>query len=243
MNIKGSIALVTGANRGIGRTYVKALLDRGAAKVYAAARDTASLADLAADPRVVPLALDVTNAAQIAAAARTASDVTLLVNNAGVANGGDLLRADVVQAARQEMEVNYLAPLALAQAFAPALAAAGGGGVINVLSFLSLAAPRGSVTYSASKAASLFMTRGLRAFLAGQGTRVVATMPVQVETDMGRNLPEPRLTPEEVVAESLDSLENGVDEHFPGELSRRAHTAFTADPKGFQARFLAGGAQ
>lgn len=238
MQIQGSIALVTGANRGIGRAYVQALLDRGAAKVYAAARDAGSIAFN--DPRIVPLALDVSDAAQIAAAAKAAPDVTLLINNAGVIFGGELLRDDVVDAARKEIEVNYLAPLALTQAFAPALKTSRGG-LVNVLSMLAKVAARGAVTYSASKAAGLLLNTALRAELAPHGVAVVAVLPVQVDTDMGRGLPEPRLTPEEVVSETLDALENGADEVYPGVLTRNALAGFTADPKGFQAALLGGG--
>lgn len=235
MHIQGSIALVTGANRGIGRAYMEGLLARGAAKVYAAARDVASLNF--DDPRVVPLALDVANPAQVAAAAKAAPDVTLLINNAGVIFGGELLRDDVVEAARKEIEVNYLAPLALTQAFAPALKASKGG-LVNVLSMLSKVAARGAVTYSASKAAGLLLNTALRAELAPHGVAVVAVLPVQVETDMGKGLPEPRLTPQEVVSETLDALENGTDEVYPGVLTKNALAGFTADPKGFQAALL-----
>jgi NAD(P)-dependent dehydrogenase (short-subunit alcohol dehydrogenase family) len=237
MKIEGSVALVTGANRGIGRTYVEALLAHGAAKVYAAARDPASVAGLveAGGGRVVPLALDVTDPGQVAAAAKAAPDVTLLVNNAGFAGGSSAYTTLDLAAARQEMEVNYFGILSLTQAFAPILKAAGGGAVVNVLSFLSLVTLPRAATYSASKAAGLAVTRSLRAELAGQGTAVVAVMPVQVETDMGRSLPEPRLSTEEVVAETLDAIERGFDEVFPGELTRQNARAFAADPKAVQA--------
>lgn len=238
MQIQGSVALVTGANRGIGRAYVQALLDRGAAKVYAAARDVGSLTF--DDPRVVPLSLDVSDAAQVAAAAKAAPDVSLLINNAGVIFGGELLRDGVVEDARKEIEVNYLAPLALAQAFAPALKASRGG-LVNVLSMLAKVAAKGAATYSASKAAGLMLNTALRAEFAPHGVAVVAVLPVQVETDMGKGLPEPRLTPEEVVSETLDALADGTEEVFPGVLTKNALAGFTADPKGFQAMMLGGG--
>jgi NAD(P)-dependent dehydrogenase (short-subunit alcohol dehydrogenase family) len=234
MKITGSIALVTGANRGIGRAFVDELLKRGAAKIYVAARDPASLTDLPKDARLVPLALDVADEAAVLRAAKAASDVTLLINNAGVAGFHGAISAPDLATARREMEVNYFGPLSMARAFAPHLGASGGGAIVNILSFLSLVTLPRAGTYSASKAAALALTRSVRAELAGQGTRVVAVMPVQVDTDMGRDLPEPRLTPQEVAAEALDAVESGLDDVFPGELTRGSAAAFARDPKGVQ---------
>lgn len=238
MKIEGSVALVTGASRGIGRAYVEALLARGAAKVYAAARTPSAVADLveAGRGRVVALPLDVTDAAQVAAAAEAAADVSLLVNNAGFAGSSSAYRTLDLAAARREMEVNYFGILSVTRAFAPILEAAGGGAVVNMLSFLSLVTLPRAATYSASKAAGLAVTRSLRAELAAQGTAVVAVMPVQVETEMGRSLPEPRLSAQEVAEESLDAVEAGLDEVFPGELTRQNARAFAADPNAVQAQ-------
>lgn len=237
MKIAGSVALITGANRGIGREFVQELLDRGASKIYVTARDPRTLASLveSGGGRLVALALDVTDEAHVAAAAKAAPGVSLLINNAGVAGGHGGISAPSLDAARQEMNVNYFGTLSLIRAFAPTLKASGGGAVVNVLSFLSLVTLPLAGTYSASKAAALAMTRGVRAELASQGTLVVASMPVQVETDMGRALPEPRLSPREVVADTLDAVEQAQVEVFPGELTRRASQAFDADPKGVQA--------
>jgi NAD(P)-dependent dehydrogenase (short-subunit alcohol dehydrogenase family) len=239
MKIQGSIALVTGANRGIGQAFVEALLQRGAAKVYVSARDTSSLSKLLSknDPRVVAVKLDVTNDADIAAAAKSLGDVSLLINNAGFAGGGSAFSTLNVAAARKEMDVNYFGVLSLVQAFAPSLKAAGGGTVVNVLSFLALATLPVWGTYSASKAATLAVTRSLRAELARQGTAVIGVLPVQVDTEMGQDLPPPRLSPAEVVADSLDAVETGAEEVFPGEQTRQMHAAFSANPKGVQAQF------
>ncbi|WEZ82906.1 SDR family NAD(P)-dependent oxidoreductase [Rhizobium sp. 32-5/1] len=125
--------------------------------------------------------------------------------------------------------------LALSRAFAPVLAKVSESAVVNILSFLSLVTIPSAGTYSASKAAGLAATRSIRAELKAQGTEVVAAMPVQVETDMGRELPEPRLQPIEVVSETLDAVEAGQQEVFPGELTRNTAAAFAADPKGVQA--------
>lgn len=236
--IENAVALVTGANRGIGREFVSELLRRGVKKVYLGARDPASLADLVSlDPkRLVALKLDVTKAADIENAATVATDVTLLINNAGFAGGQAIISAPDASIARQEMEVNYFGILALSKAFAPILAKVGQSSIVNVLSFLSLVTLPSAGTYSASKAAGLAATRSIRAELKGQGTHVVASMPVQVETDMGRSLPEPRLQPLEVVRDTLDAVETGLEEVFPGELTRNVAAAFAADPKGVQAQ-------
>lgn len=242
MDINGSIALVTGANRGIGRAFVDELLKRGAAKIYVAARDTASLCDLVrdGDRRLVPLPLDVTDPDQVAAAASVARDVTLLINNAGYAAFEGAISAPDLDDARREMEVNYFGPLALTRAFAPLLASAGGGAVLNMLSMLSLVTLPLAGTYSASKAAGLSLTRSLRAELATQSTQVIGVLAVQTDTDMGTKMPEPRMTPQEVVADALDAIQAGAnDEVVAGAQSRKIHQAFTTDPKGLQAMMSA----
>ncbi|BDI29561.1 short-chain dehydrogenase [Capsulimonas corticalis] len=239
MNIHGSVALVTGAHGGIGRAFVAELLKRGAAKVYITARDPASLSALleSGDHRLVPLTLDVTDPAQVAAAAVAASDVTLLINNAGYAAFEGAISAPDLTYARQEMEVNYFGPLAMTRAFAPVLAASGGGAILNMLSMVSLVSLPVAATYSASKAAFLSVTRSIRAELTAQGTPVVGILAVQTETEMGAKLPEPRLTPEEVVSDALDAVQAGANEEIAaGALSRNAYNAFTADPKALQAK-------
>lgn len=166
MQIQGSIALVTGANRGLGRHFADQLLERGAAKVYAAARRP-ELVDL---PGVEPLQLDITDPGSVAAAVRTAADATLLINNAGIANTADLLTGDL-DLARAEMETNFWGTLTVIRAFAPQLA---GGAILNVLSALSWASFPGSGGYAASKAAEWSLTNGVRLELAAQQTQVTA---------------------------------------------------------------------
>ena len=237
MKVKGSVALVTGANGGIGRAFVADLLERGAAKVYVGGRSEGALAPLLADgdPRVSPLVLDITDGAQVARAAAAARDVTLLVNNAGYSAHIGTLSTPDLDGARREMEVNYFGTLRMSRAFAPVLASAGGGAIVNVLSFLSLATLPMAGTYSASKAAALSLTRSLRAELAAQGTSVLASMPVQVDTPMGAWSTQEKVTPHEAASESLDALEDGETEVFPGGPSRAAADALAADPKGLQA--------
>lgn len=237
MKIENAVVLVTGANRGIGRTFVEELLKRGAAKIYVSARDTASLSDLlkAGDSRLVALPLDVTDPDQVAAAASVANDVTLLINNAGYAAFDGAISATSIDDARQEMEVNYFGPLAMTRAFAPVLAKTGGG-VVNMLSMLSLISLPMAATYSASKAAGLSLTRSIRAELAGQGTQVVGVLAVQAETEMGAKMPEPRLSPLEIVTDTLDAVEAGSnDEVVAGAQTRGIHDKFTANPQQVQA--------
>lgn len=239
MNINGSVALVTGAHGGIGRAFVASLLKRGAAKVYVTARDTASLADLLkdGDSRLVPLTLDVTNADQIAQAAIDAPDVSLLINNAGYAAFQGAIAAPQLDDARREMEVNYFGPLALSRAFAPVLRAAGGGAIVNMLSMAALVSLPVTGTYSASKAAFLSVTRSIRAELAAHGTTVIGVLAVQTESAIGNRLPEPRMSPVEVVEDTLEAVQSGQnDEITAGAQTRGAYQAFTADPKGFQAK-------
>jgi len=236
MNVKNSVVLLTGANGGIGRAFVRELLQRGASKIYLGARDTESVKDLLAESnKLVALELDITNPAQVANAAKVASDINLLINNAGQAKFTGALSAADTANARDEMEVNYFGVLALSQALRNTPAFQSGGAIINILSFLAHVTLPVAGTYSASKAAALSLSRTLRAELKTRGVQVLAVMPVQVDTAMGAALPEPRLTPSEVASDSLSALEAGEDEVFPGELSRGAAQAFKNDPAGLQA--------
>src|SRR6516165_6810355 len=171
MDIKGTVALVTGGNRGIGRSFVEALVKRGAAKIYAGAREPAKLADLVDRFRgkVVALKLDITKPADIAAAATTCRDVKLLVNNAGINRQAGLIAAKDLASARAEMETNYFGPLSMCRAFAAILAGNGGGAIINMLSILARVNLPMYGSLSASKAAALSLTQGVRAELAKQG--------------------------------------------------------------------------
>ena len=237
MEIEGSVVLLTGANGGIGRAFVQELLARGAVKIYLGARNAGSLQSLlATSDRLVPLTLDVTKPDQVAEAAKLASDVTLLINNAGAAVFTGALSAKDTAGARQEMEVNYFGVLSLAQAFRDTPAFRQGGAIVNLLSILALVTLPVAGTYSASKAAALALTRTLRAELKGRGVQVLGVLPVQVDTALGAALPEPKLTPAEVASGALDALEAGEDEVFPGALSQGAAQAFRADPAGMQAQ-------
>ncbi|GAA3290697.1 SDR family oxidoreductase [Dactylosporangium vinaceum] len=232
--IDGSVALVTGANRGIGLAIVRALLDRGAAKVYAAVRDPQTVAALREQygARVVALRMDVTDGHQVAEAARAATDVDLLVNNAGAFQPTDLTDDAVVAVARREMEVNYFGVLRMVHGFADTLARHGGA-IVNVGSVAGLSNVPLQPTYSASKAAQHSLTQAARAVLAGRGVRVHGAYPGPVDTDMTKDLPPQfeKASPEAVAAAILDGLEAGHDDIFPDAFAAALGEQFQASPK------------
>ena len=232
MEVDGAIALVTGANRGLGRAFVEVLLEQGAARVYAAARRSETLdAVIAFDPeRVIPVALDITNDDDVTRAVSNSADVNLLVNNAGVLlNSGGFVSHPDFDALHHEFEVNFFGTLRMCREFAPILGRNHGGGIINILSILSLVTAPVVGSYCASKAAALSLTRGIRAELAAQGTRVIAAMPGLMDTDMGQHYDDVKMPPRDCVEASLDALRNGIDEIFPGEQSRGLSTAYFDD--------------
>jgi NAD(P)-dependent dehydrogenase (short-subunit alcohol dehydrogenase family) len=222
MQIEGTTALVTGANRGLGRRFAQALLDRGAARVYAAARNPESV-DL---PGVVPVRLDITDPAQVAAAASLASDVRLLVNNAGSGTGARLLDGDLADV-RLEMETHYFGTLSMARAFAPVLAANGGGAVLNVLSVLSWTTLPGTDAYSAAKAAELSLTNALRLALADQKTLVTGLHVGYMDTDMAANVDGPKSDPLVIANLALDGVEAGAPEVVADDISRTVRSALS----------------
>ncbi|MBD2771959.1 SDR family oxidoreductase [Iningainema tapete] len=240
MKIEGAVTLVTGANGGIGKHYVEALKTAGAARIYAAARDAGKVADLVSiDPkRVIAIALDITNEKSIAEAAAHCQDVNLLINNAGIALFKGLIAAPDLSSARSEMEVNYFGTLAMCRAFAPILKNHGGGAIINMQSILSRVSLPRNGGYSASRAASLSMTQGVRAELAAQGTLVVAVMPATVDTDMSKNDPPPKVSPNEVAASALQAVIDGVEEIYPGEQATSMAAQLLSDPKAVE-KYLA----
>ena len=217
MKIKDSVVFITGANRGLGLSFAKAALAAGARKVYAAARDPKSIT-LAG---VTPVALDVTQPAQIAAAVAACGDVTLLVNNAGISRGSNLLGAGAVDAAWAEFETNFFGPWALTQAFAPVLAANGGGAVINVLSALSWTTFPSVATYSTTKSAAWSLSNGLRNELAGQGTQVTSLHVAYMDTDMAAHVPGAKASPDDVARQALAGVEAGKPEVLADEVSRQ----------------------
>ncbi len=225
MRITGSIALVTGANRGIGRQFALQLLQRGASRVYATAR-TPALVDV---PGAEVIRLDLTDPASVTDAAALAADVTLLVNNAGIATDQDLLNGDLEQI-RLEMETNFFGTLGVVRAFAPVLSRNGGGAILNVLSALSWFSFPGSNAYAAAKAAEWSLTNSIRLELADQGTQVTGLHVGPVDTDMGAGYDGPKVDPADVASRALDGVEAGHVEVLADELSAQVKAALARDP-------------
>jgi NAD(P)-dependent dehydrogenase (short-subunit alcohol dehydrogenase family) len=223
VDLRNSVVLVTGSNRGIGKSFVQGFLDRGAAKVYATARTPLAYDD----PRVVPLALDVTDADSVAAVAAAAPDVTILVNNAGITGTGPLATSKIKGIA-DVIDTNVLGPIRLVQAFAPILAANGGGAIVNVASALSWLAGTGD--YGVSKAALWQVTNSLRVELRDQGTLVQGLHLGYTDTDMTANVTAPKGDPADVVAASLDGLEAGLSEVLADDTARYAKSILGGDP-------------
>lgn len=214
MDISSCTALVTGANRGLGSRFATELLRRGA-KVYGGARNP----DSVAIDGVIPVALDVTDPVSVAAAVEAAGDVTLLINNAGIATDTDLLTGDL-DGARRELDTNYFGTLSVTRAFAPVIEGNGGGGVLNVLSVLSWLSIPESAGYCASKSAAWSMTNALRVQLAGKGIRVTALHVGLMDTDMTAGMEGQKTDPADVATQAVDGIAAGAYEVLADEISR-----------------------
>ena len=229
MDITGSVALVTGANRGLGARIVAGLLERGAARVYAAARTLTSLDDIVGE-RVVPLALDIDDDASVAAAARAASDVTLLINNAGVLSLGGVLDLDPAEAER-DLRTNYFGTLRATRAFVPVIEGNGGGAIANVITIVALAPMGVMAGYSASKAAQHSMTQALRVELRPRGIDVYGAYPAGIDTDMLAGLDVAKAKPEVVAGRILDGIAKREAMIFPDDVSAGAGDVYLRDPR------------
>jgi NAD(P)-dependent dehydrogenase (short-subunit alcohol dehydrogenase family) len=215
MDLTGRTALVTGANRGLGRRFAEQLRDRGAV-VYAGARNPSAV-DL---DGVTPIALDVTDPASVAAAARTIGDASIVINNAGSATGSSLLTGELADI-RLEMDTHYFGTLAVTRAFAPQLGQHEQSAVLNVLSVLSWVTFPNVGAYCAAKSAAWSLTNALRLELAGQGTRVTALHVGFMDTDMAKAVTEPKADPAEVARLALDGVVAGAPEVLADETSRQ----------------------
>jgi NAD(P)-dependent dehydrogenase (short-subunit alcohol dehydrogenase family) len=230
MEINNSVALVTGANRGLGRAFAQRLLERGARKVYATARRPETV-DL---PGAEVLALDVTDPESVRAAAAAAPDVSLLVNNAGITTGAGLVTGSL-DTVRHELETNMFGPLGLIRELAPALAANGGGAVVNVLSAMSWFGVNGANTYHMTKAAAWAMTNGVRLELADQGTLVTSVHLGLADTDMAAGLSVTKIAPADLADAALDGVEAGSAEVLADQWSRDVKARLPLAPEEFNA--------
>ncbi len=224
MHIQNAVVLITGANRGTGLAFARELLARGARKVYAAARDPAT----ATLPGVQALQLDVTQPEQIAAAAQLATDVTLVIDNAGIAQPGGFLAEGSDAVTRRIFETNFFGVLNVSQAFAPVLKANGGGALLNVLSVASWVNGGELAAYSASKSAAWSLTNALRHELAAQKTQVLGLHMAYVDTDLTRGFDVPKSSADAIVQRALDGLEAGVDEVLADALTQQIWQGLTA---------------
>ncbi|MDQ0643507.1 SDR family oxidoreductase [Microbacterium murale] len=236
MDIADQIALVTGANRGIGREFVLELLERGVSKVYATARRLESV-DFD-DNRVVPVRLDLLDHESIVAASVIAHDATLIVNNAGISTGAALVTGDLAEI-RREMDTHFWGTLGVTREFSQVLAANGGGAIVNVLSALSWFATPSSGAYSAAKAAEWNMTNGVRLELAAQGTLVQGVLLGAADTDIAAGYDGPKIDPRDVPRQSLDGLEVGSIEVIVDDWTTMVKGSLGGDPAPFYERMTA----
>jgi NAD(P)-dependent dehydrogenase (short-subunit alcohol dehydrogenase family) len=219
--VRGAHVLVTGANHGLGLELTRALVAAGAATVYGAARDAASVTT----PGVVPVELDVTDPASVARAVERCGDVSIVVNNAGVTSG--TAATGPVDEARRDMETNFFGTMSMSTAFAPVLARNGGGALVNLLSVLSWYAMPATAAYCASKAAAWSLTNSLRVELAPQGTLVVGVHVGFMDTDMTAGVDAPKVAPAEVAAQIVDALDSGRAEVLADDISHTVRAALS----------------
>ncbi|MER7283266.1 SDR family oxidoreductase [Dactylosporangium sp. NPDC000244] len=221
--MRNEVVLVTGGNRGLGRAFVEEALARGARKVYAAARDPRSVSI----PGAVPLALDVTDPDSVRRAAAEAPDVTVLINNAGITTRASMLHGDLDDI-RREFETNFYGTINVTRAFAPVLAANGGGHVLDVHSVLSWISQ--GTSYSASKAAVWQATNAFRLELAPQGTTVTGLHVGYIDTEMTAGVDAPKVTAQDVARQALDGVAAGDFEVLADEVTRTVKRGLSADP-------------
>ncbi|MFD3458452.1 SDR family oxidoreductase [Nocardia fluminea] len=224
-SIKDSVALVTGGSRGIGKALVEELYARGAAKVYATARDPRTVTH----PDAIPLALELTDPDAVAALAEQAPDVTILINNAGAALGSSFLESPIADI-RREFDINFFGPLHVTRALAPVLRSNGGGHILTIHSALSWIAVPGTDAYGASKAALWSQTNALRLALRSNGIRVTGLHVGYVDTDLTAGIDIVKTSPQSVAAQAIDGIEADALEVIADDLTRQIKAGLAADP-------------
>ena len=238
MNLEGAVPIVTGGNRGIGEGFVRAFFEAGIGRVFVGARNPDDAGHLVEEfgsaVQVVPL--DVTDAAQVASAAQRCADVSIVVNNAGAFTNRLLIGAEDMSGARQEMEVNYFGTLSMCRAFAPVLAANGGGAIVNVLSAAALVDIPNMGGYGPSKTATRFLSAGVRAELADQGTQVTALIVGSVETRMSAHVEGSKEQPIDIGRVGIRAIRKNIDELDTDWMATSVRAAVAQDPKGYERR-------
>lgn len=227
MQLHNAVVFITGANRGLGLAFAKQALAQGAHKVYAAARNPDSIPL----DGVVKVKLDVTSQADIERVAQDYPDVTLLINNAGVAEIGGILHADASQMLRRQLETNVFGPLQLSQQFAPVLAANGGGAIVNVLSIASWITGPLLATYAVTKSAAWSMTNALRQELQAQHTHVLGLHVGFIDTDLTKDLAVPKVSADFVVEATFNGLAEGAHQVLADDLTKQVHGALSTHPQ------------
>jgi len=242
VSVKDKVVLISGANRGIGKSFAVQALEMGAKKVYAGSRDESQLAELIAKygDKIVPLTLDVTNQDHIDAAAAAAGDVEILINNAGMGGGGPAVNNPNPDGQRMEMKVNYFGMMNLSSAFAPILKANGGGAIVNILSVAALSSFAFAPGYSASKAAGRSLTQALRVELGGQNTLVAGVFPGPVDTDMAKNVPMDKVSPDSVAVHVYEEIAKGSEDIYPDPFAVQFAKGVQADAKAVEKANAAG---
>lgn len=234
MKLDNKIIFVTGANRGIGKAIVEALLKQPVKKIYAAARDSKSLTF--ADKRVVAVALDITNRKQIEAAAALANDSDILINNAGALSFAGVVTGDLKELTR-DMEVNYFGTLSMVNAFAPVIAAKGSGAIANVISIVGLASMAGIGGYSASKAALFSATQAMRAELKAKNISVHGIFPGPIDTDMAKEFTVEKTSAAVTAENIIAGIIADQEDIFPDPTSANLSELWAKDPKGLEHQF------
>jgi NAD(P)-dependent dehydrogenase (short-subunit alcohol dehydrogenase family) len=234
MQLKDTVAFVTGTNRGLGLQLITLLKQNGVTKIYAASRQGNTEVE-----GVVNVKLDITNPEEIRAAVALATDTTLLINNAGINLYAGLMKSPDLDHAKMEMNTNYFGTLAMCRAFAPVLSANGGGTIVNISSIIGKVSIPMSGSLCASKAALISLTQGIRAELAAQNTRVILVMPGAIDTDMSRFIPPPKANPADVAHEIIKAIQTGEEEVYPDPMAQGIAQGLIADPKAVERQFAA----
>lgn len=236
MNVDNAVAMVTGSNRGIGKALVEALIETGAKKIYATARNTNELHFNSGKTEIVPFQVDISDHKSVNNMAKRAKDITLLFNNAGVLDFGDILNVPL-ESIKRDFDTNFYGTLAVARSFAPIIEANGGGAIVNTLTLLSLASMPGFAAYNASKAAEWSMTLSLRASLAEKNIQVHGVFPGAVDTDMLAGVDITKTRPADVAQAIIKGIKENKEDIFPDPMSTEIYAAWRKDHKSIERQF------